>query len=259
MEGSQDLVSEVWQKALVALESKLSRPTFESWLKNIKPISLEGEVLTIGVPSEFARDWLEKRATKVIKAAVQEVVGHPVKIEFALAQMELDLEIEAPPPARPPRRQRSRPDQEFSSIPLHPKYTFDHFVVGRGNQFAQAAALAVAKSPGKSYNPPFIYGGIGMGKTHLLQAIGHYVMQHSPRLRAAYISGDTFTYHVVSSIREDRFSAFRRRYQEVDVWLVDDIQFIASRERTESEFFQVFNALYQTNKQIVISSDRPPK
>lgn len=259
MEGSQDLVSQVWQKALIALESKLSRPTFESWLKNIKPISLEGEVLTIGVPSEFARDWLEKRATKVIKSAVRQVVGHPVEIKFTLAQMALDLEIEPAAPSRPPRRQKKQSDKEFSSIPLHPKYTFDSFVVGKGNQFAQAAALAVAKSPGKSYNPLFIYGGVGLGKTHLLQAIGHHVMQRSPRLQVAYISGDTFTYHVISSIREDRFGAFRSRYQEVDVWLVDDIQFIASRERTESEFFQVFNTLYQTNKQIVISSDRPPK
>ena len=132
-------------------------------------------------------------------------------------------------------------------------------MVGRSNQFAQAAAMAVAKRLGDCYNPLFIYGGSGLGKTHLMQAIGHEVLRLHPNLNVAYISGDTFTYHVVSSIREDRFGAFRRRYHGVDVWLVDDIQFIAARERTQAEFFQAFNALYETNKQIVITSDQPPK
>ncbi|KPJ64673.1 hypothetical protein AMK68_00945 [candidate division KD3-62 bacterium DG_56] len=253
-----DILGEGWQRALGEVQSKVSRAAFEGWLKHIKPVSLVDNLLTVAVPSEFARDWLERRARRPLVRALQDAAGRPLKVEFVCTQMQLDLGVDTSAKSQPSQRPRGASD-DFGSTPLHPRYTFENFVVGNSNRLAHAAAQAVAKSPGRSYNPLFLYGGVGLGKTHLMQAIGHQVREHSPQQRVAYVSGDTFTYHVVTSIRDDRFSTFRRRYHSIDVWLVDDIQFIASRERTESEFFQAFNALYETGRQIVITSDRPPK
>jgi len=261
MDGAEKLPQEVWTRILSALEGQLSRPAFSNWIKSLRPLSLSQQLLTISVESEFARDWLEKRATKTIRTILAEALGRPIQVKFILTQMNLDLspERDKPRASAKPARANFSPAEEFGSTPLNSKYTFENFVVGKSNQFAQAAALAVAKVPGKTYNPLFIYGGVGLGKTHLMQAIGHYLLAHHPNLQVSYVSGDTFTYHVVTSIRENRFSAFRAKYRAVDVWLVDDIQFIAAKERTEAEFFQAFNALHETNKQIVISSDRPAK
>ncbi len=264
MQRADLLPEEVWSQILSALEKQLSRPAFSSWRKSLRPLSLSEEELSVAVESEFARDWLEKRASKTIRSLLSEALGRPLQVKFVLTQMPLDF---VSPEASKPRartapsaaRALSGGAEEFGSAPLNAKYTFDNFVVGKSNQFAQAAALAVAKAPGKSYNPLFLYGGVGLGKTHLMQAIGHHLLSKHPHLQITYVSGDTFTYHVVSSIRENRFPAFRARYRAVDVWLVDDIQLIAAKERTEAEFFQAFNALYETNKQIVISSDRPAK
>jgi chromosomal replication initiator protein len=260
--GAHKLPEEVWARVINSLKAQLSRPAFASWAKTLKPIALSETELTVAVESEFARDWLEKRAAKTIHTILTEAFGHPLQVKFVLTQMHLGLPGEAAP-AKLPRKGRTHPvsleNEEFGSNPLNPKYVFDNFIVGKCNQLAHAAALAVAKSPGKAYNPLFLYGGVGLGKTHLMQAIGHQALQQAPNLKVAYISGDTFTYHVVSSIRENRFSAFRSRYRSVDVWLVDDIQFIAAKERTEAEFFQAFNALYEMNKQIIVSSDRPAK
>jgi len=261
MEGAHKLPEEVWARVINSLKAQLSRPAFASWAKTLKPVALSEDELTVAVESEFARDWLEKRASKTIRTILTEAFGKPLQVKFVLTQMHLSLPPEAL--AKGPRKSRTRQlspeNEEFGSTPLNPKYVFDNFIVGKCNQLAHAAALAVAKSPGKAYNPLFLYGGVGLGKTHLMQAIGHQVLQQAPNLKVAYISGDTFTYHVVSSIRENRFSAFRARYRAVDVWLVDDIQFIAAKERTEAEFFQAFNALYEMNKQIIVSSDRPAK
>ncbi len=265
MQHTEKLPQEVWTRILSALEGQLSRSAFSSWKKSLRPVSLSQRLLTIAVESEFARDWLEKRATKTMRSILSECLGRPVQVKFVLSQMGLDLTTEK----RDPRaasssfqrttRAHSSASEEFGSTPLNPKYTFENFVVGKSNQFAQAAALAVAKNPGKAYNPLFLYGGVGLGKTHLMQAIGHCLLANHPHLRVTHVSGDTFTYHVVTSIRDNRFPAFRAKYRSVDVWLVDDIQFIAAKERTEAEFFQTFNALYEMNKQIVISSDRPAK
>jgi chromosomal replication initiator protein len=260
MGGPRPSAQEVWQEALKALGKKATRPSFQSSLKQVEPKSIDGDVFEVVARTEFARDWLQKRGIKAIEAALEQVVGHPLTLKFGLAQMDLDLGDRAAPPRPQPRVQRRpRESEGLSSTPLNPKYTFENFVVGKSNQFAQAAALAIARNPAKSYNPLFIYGGVGLGKTHLMQAIGHQVLLSHPDLRVEYVSGDTFTFHVVSSIRDDRFGAFRRKYSNVDVWLVDDIQFIAAKERTESEFFQVFNTLYETGRQVVITSDRPPK
>jgi chromosomal replication initiator protein len=250
---------EVWEQVLPAVQARLNRPAIRNWLKTVEPISLEDNLLTLGVSTEFARDWLERRAADHIRACLSEALGEPAQVALVLSQLDLGLPGARPnPPPTPPAPERRNPEARCLT-PLNPRYTFQDFVVGRSNQFAQAAALAVAKAPGKAYNPLFLYGGVGLGKTHLTQAVGHHVLRAFPSLKVCYISGDTFTYDVVSSIREDRFSQFRRRYREVELWLVDDIQFIASRERTEAEFFQAFNALYDTERQIVITSDRPPK
>jgi chromosomal replication initiator protein len=262
MSERQQSAQQVLEQVQQALGKKLARPSFESSIKQVRPKAVTEDTFELLVATAFARDWLEKRGTKALEVAVAEVVGRPLAVKFTLAQMDLNLETE--PRKRAPRPTSRRVSEDLAGTPLNPKYTFDNFVVGKQNQFAEAAAAAVAKAvasgEGKSYNPLFLYGGVGLGKTHLMQAIGHYVQaQAKAPLRMEYLSGDTFTFHVVTSIRDDRFAAFRKKYREVDVWLVDDIQFIAAKERTEAEFFQVFNTLYETGRQIVITSDRPPK
>jgi len=229
----------------------------ETWLKNIVPLTLEGEEMVLGVPSEFARDWLERGYTEVIEEAIAGVLGREVRVRFsvhAAAQME-----ERPRPAEVVEQAEAEPDLGFYSIPLNRKYTFENFVVGDSNRFAQAAALAVATNPGRKYNPLFVHGGVGLGKTHLMQAIGHYARERHTQNQVVYVPGETFVYHVVSSIRENKTDLFRKKYRSVDIWLVDDVQFIAAKERTEAEFFHTFNALYETHKQIVITSDCPPR
>jgi chromosomal replication initiator protein len=260
MDRSADVVlSELWQKLVASLESTLSRAALNRWLRNITPLSLDQGTLRIGVPSAFARDWVERKALPQLRSEAQRLLGEPVRVELVVQQLDLTLPAEPAPAPAPRSPANHRRGDDLDPTPLVPRYTFDNFIVGKSNQFAQAAALAVAKAPGSVYNPLFIYGGVGLGKTHLMHAIGHHALQSRPELNVAYVTGDTFTYHVVTSIREDRFGAFRSRYRDVDLWLVDDIQFIASKERTEAEFFQTFNALYETGRQVVITSDRPPK
>jgi chromosomal replication initiator protein len=260
MSESRSSAQEVWQQVLAALDKRTARPSFQSSIKQVHPKAIDEARLELVVATEFARDWLGKRK-KAIEAAVEKVVGKPLEVVLELGQMGLELEDgSAEAPRRRPERRPGRPEPDgLDSTPLNPRYTFENFVVGKGNQFAHAAALAVSRKPAQSYNPLFLFGGVGLGKTHLMQAIGHEVAHQHPDLRVEYVSGDTFTFHVVTSIREDRFRAFRRKYHDVDVWLVDDIQFIAAKERTEAEFFQVFNTLYETGRQVVIASDRPPK
>ncbi len=261
MNGSRPSAQEVWKQVLAALGKKATRASFESSLKQVRPRAIDEGSFELVVATEFARDWLEKRGRKPIEAALSQVTGQSMELRLELGQMGLELEGATEGVRRRTGRLRQRPRglDPLASMPLNPKYTFESFVVGKSNQFAQAAALAVARSPAKSYNPFFLYGGVGLGKTHLMQAIGHQVAEEHPALRVEHVSGDTFTFHVVSSIRDDRFGAFWKKYHEVDVWLVDDIQFIAAKERTEAEFFQVFNTLYETGRQVVITSDRPPK
>jgi len=252
---------QVWQEALEKLRARLPKTTFDSFFRHTQACALDHHTLMVTVPNQFARDWLERNAARKVKPVLVEILGEGVGLRFVVNQLPLPMETS---PAPPPSRARAcsgaqEGDDSFTTTPLNPRYTFASFVVGQSNRLAKAAAQAVANRLGDCYNPLFIYGGSGLGKTHLMQAIGHEALAKRPELSIAYVSGDVFTYHVVSSIREDRFSAFRRRYRNVDVWLVDDIQFIAAKERTEQEFFQAFNALYETNKQIVITSDQAPK
>ena len=249
-------VEELWKKILESLKAQVGKTTFERWLRTIRPVELTADRLVLSAPSAFARDCLERRAKNLIEQDASSLLERPIAVEFSIAQLDLSLDQRA---ARHHSSSDSADVTHVAATPLNSKYTFDNFVVGQSNRFAQAAALAVAKAPGKAYNPLFLYGGVGLGKTHLMHAVGHFVRQHRPEINVFYISGDQFTYDVVTSIREDRWSSFRKRYRDVDVWLVDDIQFIAAKERTEAEFFQTFNALHETNKQIVISSDRTPK
>ncbi|MEI7833723.1 MAG: chromosomal replication initiator protein DnaA [bacterium] len=257
-------VEEVWPKALEILQHSLRNPTMAKWLPDLAPISFDGNCLSVSVPGKFAKKWLEEKAGPLLTSGLSRELDRSVLVDFVVAQ--LTLKLDSPTEVPTIRKTSSRTtkiatgrEEAFPSMPMNPRYTFDQFVIGKNSQIAQAAAQAVSLAPGRNYNPLFIYGGVGLGKTHLMQAIGHAAQLRNPNLKVKYISGDSFTYHVVSAIQENRFGAFRDAYHDVDIWLVDDIQFIASRERTESEFFQTFNALYETGKQIVVTSDRPPK
>ena len=261
MSASQSDLEQIWGDVLADLHTQAPKASMETWLKNIVPLSLGEEEVVLGVPSEFARDWLERGYTEVMEEAVAGVLGREVRVRFVVhpaAAMREAPSASRAPSAQAPAQQEDD-DLGFGSIPLNRKYTFENFVVGDSNRFAQAAALAVATNPGRKYNPLFVHGGVGLGKTHLMQAIGHYARERDPSSRTVYVPGETFVYHVVSSIRENKTDLFRKKYRSVDIWLVDDVQFIAAKERTESEFFHTFNALYETHKQIVITSDCPPR
>jgi chromosomal replication initiator protein len=244
----QDEAERLWEEARATLRRELSRPSYETWLRNTKPLSLEENVLLLGVPSEFARDWLQTRLYSSILQALRSVHNEDIEVEFQVVSME-NVGPPLPTKATPLERQ----------CPFNPRYTFASFVVGNSNRFAHAASQAVSNAPGRAYNPLFIYGGVGLGKTHLLQAIGNHISEVFPKLKVVYLSSEKFTNDVINGIRDHRMGDFRDRYRTVDVILVDDIQFIAGKESTQEEFFHTFNALYETSKQIILSSDRPPR
>ncbi len=251
-------IDELWKHSLSILEKKISKPSFETWLKSTKAHSLKKDTLTVVAPNEFARDWLEERYSDVIGEVLYEITGEQLEVKFIIPHNQTEEEYDLPAPAKRVRRS----DEEQHDIPstlLIPKYTFDTFVIGSGNRFAHAASLAVAEAPAKAYNPLFIYGGVGLGKTHLMHAIGHYVLEHNPSAKVVYLSSEKFTNEFINSIRDNRAEDFRNKYRSVDVLLIDDIQFLAGKESTQEEFFHTFNALHEESKQIVISSDRPPK
>ena len=240
--------AQVWQEALRRIESRLSKPSYESFVKAMAPVTLTEEVFVFAVPSRLAKEWVETRYAGLIHGALREVLARNVTIQVTVAEESL--------PAAPAALPAQRPSE---GLPLSPKYTFDTFVIGSGNRFAHAAALAVADAPARAYNPLFIYGGVGLGKTHLLQAIGHHVVHRHHLHRVAYISSEKFTNELINAIRDDRTLDFRSKYRNVDVLLIDDIQFLAGKERTQEEFFHTFNTLHEASRQIIITSDRPPK
>jgi chromosomal replication initiator protein len=255
--ASHSEIADIWGEVLADLHTQTPRASVETWLKNIVPLSMDGDEVVLGVPSEFARDWLERGYSEVVEEAVGGVLGREVRVRFTVHPAAQTPEPAPQAVAAP--SEEGEPALGFYSIPLNRKYTFENFVVGDSNRFAQAAGLAVATNPGRKYNPLFVHGGVGLGKTHLMQAIGHYVRERQSNSQVVYVPGETFVYHVVSSIRENKTDLFRKKYRSVDIWLVDDVQFIAAKERTEAEFFHTFNALYETHKQIVITSDCPPR
>ncbi len=250
-------IGDLWSRVLSEIEKKISKPSFETWLKSTKAFSLKNDILTIIAPNEFARDWLESKYSSLIMDTVLEITGAELEIKFILPQNHIE-EIEMNIPSVKEKVKYDEP-VEFGQSMLNPKYTFDTFVIGSGNRFAHAASLAVAEAPAKAYNPLFIYGGVGLGKTHLMHAIGHYVLEHNPNAKVVYLSSEKFTNEFINSIRDNKAIEFRNKYRNVDVLLIDDIQFLAGKEQTQEEFFHTFNTLHEESKQIVISSDRPPK
>ncbi len=251
-------ISELWSKALIEIEKKISKPSFETWLKSTKAHSLQGDTLIITAPNDFARDWLESRYLHLIADAVYQLTGAELAIKFIIPEHLTDSEFSSKNQVKPPLNQAEE-QNELSQNMLNDKYIFDTFVIGSGNRFAHAASLAVAEAPAKAYNPLFIYGGVGLGKTHLMHAIGHYVLEHNPSAKVVYLSSEKFTNEFINSIRDNKAENFRNKYRNVDVLLIDDIQFLAGKEQTQEEFFHTFNTLHEESKQIVISSDRPPK
>jgi chromosomal replication initiator protein len=238
----------LWDQILAKLEAKLNRHSFATWFRPTSYLRTHGSALIVRVPNAQFKDWLAKNYQGVIKEALRELEQDTLEVVF-------ECESEAVPPEATETTERDV--QAMGS--LNPKYTFDSFVVGSSNQFAHAAARAVAEVPSKSYNPLFIYGGVGLGKTHLMHAIGHYIQARNHRLNLTYISSDRFINEMINAIRFDRLQAFRQKYRAVDILLIDDIQFIAGKDRTQEEFFHIFNALHDAQKQIVISSDCPPR
>jgi chromosomal replication initiator protein len=250
-------IGDLWSQALKEIEKKTSKPSFETWLKSTKANSLQKDTIIIEAPNEFARDWLENRYTDLISDTLNELTGSKLSIKFIIPQNQIEDDFEFKPQPKPKIN-----DSDFVENPqsmLNSKYVFDTFVIGAGNRFAHAASLAVAEAPAKAYNPLFIYGGVGLGKTHLMHAIGHYVLEHNPKAKVVYLSSEKFTNEFINSIRDNKAVEFRNKYRNVDVLLIDDIQFLAGKEQTQEEFFHTFNALHEESKQIVISSDRPPK
>jgi chromosomal replication initiator protein len=252
--------SQVWTKIQESIQKELSGPAFERWIQPMKPLELEDNHLVLGVPDEFFKNWVIDHYGSIILSSLNESAG------TTDGQIDFKIHAEERPSApvfMPPRLSQAYSNPATNALReeniLNSKYTFESFVVGPSNRFAQAASMAVAESPAKSYNPLFIYGPVGLGKTHLMQAIGHEILRRSPETKVLYITSERFTNQLINSIKTGTTVKFREKYRHVDCLLIDDIHFIAGKEATMEEFFNTFNALYDAHKQIVVSSDKPPK
>jgi chromosomal replication initiator protein len=265
-------VRELWDAALDIIRGELNTPTFKTWFEHAEPLGLDGDTLVVGASNSWGRDWLESRYSGLLASSLTQVAGRSMGVRFVVqgddqapqreAAAVAHAEEEASRPVILPTVEavESQRVKEASEGEFTPPYTFDTFVMGASNRFAHAAALAVAEAPGTAYNPLFIYGGVGLGKTHLLQAIGHYVRTHYPHLKVKYVSTEQLVNDFIESVQDSRRTeGFRRQYRTNDVLLVDDIQFLIGKEKTQDEFFHTFNTLHEAGKQIVLSSDRPPK
>ena len=261
---------DLWNAIAGRLRDTLTETTYDTWFGQAHPRSYNGEQLVVEVPNDFTRDWIEGHFLDLVTSAARDnattgaVVSFTVDDRVSLMPPAPQADMPSAPgiaTATTSAPQETLPYRESSDVELNPKYTFDLFVIGSSNRFAHAAALAVAEAPAQAYNPLFIYGGTGLGKTHLLQAIGHYVRQHSRRMTTRYVTSETFMNEFIDAVRDRgaRIEGFKRRYRNYDVLLVDDIQFIEGKERIQEEFFHTFNSLYEGGAQIVLSSDRPPR
>src|SRR6188474_1812762 len=246
---------QVWRAVLGELQVSLPPANFETWLKDTSLVDLDENRYRIAAPNGFARDWLDNRYRTLISQTLARVVGGSVQVEFVVA------DAPGPVPAQSDDEALPLPPASAggNTVNLNGRYAFSNFIVGSANRLAHAAALSVAERPGHAYNPLFLYGGVGLGKTHLMHAIGNAVAVKFPRKRILYATSEKFTNDFINSIREQKMEDFRGRYRRIDVLLIDDIQFIAERERTQEEFFHTFNAIHEAGKQVVLSSDRPPK
>ena len=250
----------IWDDILEYVQGEIPSVEFRTWFQQVRPLGVENGAYMIGVPHSFARDWLKTHYTPVLETALRDLGAPSPRVGFQVVGFAKNEQPDifaggdaaptdaaaAPAPAKP-------------RVALNPKYVFSNFVVGPNNNLAHAAALATAESPGEAYNPLFLYGEAGLGKTHLMHAVGHAVQGRYDGLEVAYVTTESFTNDLITAIREDRMVAFRDRYRSIDILLVDDVQFIAGKERTQEEFFHTFNALYESGKQLIVSSDRPPK
>lgn len=243
-------IHEIWDQTLSLIKTELTEVSFNTWLKTIKPLSIDNNTINLSVPNDFNKEILENRYMSLIANALQQVTSIKLEPSFIIEGEKLIVSES---------QEKQLASQSLDAPNLNAKYVFDEFVIGNSNRFAHAASLAVAESPAKAYNPLFIYGGVGLGKTHLMHAIGHYVLGQNPSAKVVYVSSEKFTNELINSIKDDKNVEFRNKYRNVDILLVDDIQFIAGKERTQEEFFHTFNALYENSKQIIVSSDRPPK
>jgi chromosomal replication initiator protein len=268
---------QVWRAALGELQVSLSPANFETWLKETALVGVDDNRFRVAVPNGFAKDWLETRYRSLISQTLARVVGYSVQVDFevregVVAEPAPDTDKAGPLPAGAPpgvpaaaagQNVRLEPGRaggpEGASSSINARYTFRNFIVGSANRLAHAASLSVAERPGHAYNPLFLYGGVGLGKTHLMHAIGNAVIARFPRKRVVYATSEKFTNEFITSIQQGRIDDFRSRYRRIDLLLIDDIQFIADKERTQEEFFHTFNAIHDDGKQIVLSSDRPPK
>lgn len=251
-------LSDIWKETLQLLEKDLSKPSFETWFKSTELIAYYEDYLIISTPNEFAKEWLENNYIDLIKSHLQSLLKNQVKLKFVISGQKEETLNNLNLKAKENKKITTN-NEDYIGNHLNPRYTFDTFVVGNSNRFAHAACLAVAESVAKAYNPLFIYGGVGLGKTHLMHAIGHYVIENNKNSKVVYVSSEKFTNELIDGIKDDKTTSFRNKYRNIDVLLIDDIQFLAKKERTQEEFFHTFNALYEANRQIIISSDRPPK
>ncbi len=270
MAFSQEELEHIWNQTLHEIKDKLSNPSFKTWFSNTKPVDLKDDnILMIEVPNDFIKDWIETRYNQLITDVIQNLTDSNLKCRF-YTEEELNEIFEEESEEEPKQEETNNKEDKKNTkdknaegyninTNLNPKYSFDSFVVGNGNRFAHAAALAVAEAPAKAYNPLFLYGDVGLGKTHLMQAIAHYILKHNPDNKVVYVSSETFTNELINAIKDDRTASFRNKYRNIDILLVDDIQFLANKERTQEEFFHTFNSLHEANRQLIISSDRPPK
>src|SRR5690606_15692480 len=266
--------AEAWSRILERARAQLPEQIYRSWLEQTEPVALSQDQLAIATHNEFAVSWIEKQYGNLLTQAAERLFGRPFTIAVHHQPLEEGgvgtarrpaVRISSPPapaagaqPAAAAPRPAPAPGTVLGAS-LNERYTFERFVVGSNNQLAAAACRAVAETPARMYNPLFIYGGVGLGKTHLMHAIGHAVLARLPDRRVAYVSSERFTNDLIASIQEGRMAEFRRRYRDIDVLLIDDVQFLGEKERTQEEFFHTFNALYEAQRQIVVTSDRPPK
>ncbi len=284
-------LTDVWSRVLGSMQAELMKPSFDMWLKQTRPLGFTDDILVIAVNNPFALELIQNRYLPLIQSLLDRIVGHPVEVKLVVPPADEETAATVLPEAMPAEGSVPEATQlalgveagspvatqtayepsvrvyQPSVLPyrrglvptLNPKYTFESFVVGNSNRFAHAGSLAVADAPGRAYNPLFIYGGVGLGKTHLMQAIGHQAARKFPELSVLYVTSETFTNELINAIRDDRTMDFKNRYRSIDVLLIDDIQFIAGKERTQEEFFHTFEALHGASRQLVISSDRPPR
>ncbi len=268
--AEQNNAEKIWSETLDRVRKDVLRPSFETWLRNSRAVELDlhKRELVVAVPHEFARNWVQENYAQSLEKALTDVMGNEQSVDLVLTSDEMSDMLDDEPIPEMDRSQAHRTNHDsmkkrlpkpIHTGPLNPKYTFANFVVGNSNRLSHAACLAVAQAPARAYNPLFLYGGVGLGKTHLMQAVAHRVAHDSSDLSVVYVSSERFANELINSIRDTKTVNFRNRYRNVDVLMIDDIQFLAGKERTQEEFFHTFNTLHEANKQIVISSDRPPK